>query len=89
MSHIALWSAVGVSIVFALGLVSAIETRRQRKIHPPMPRVRVYEVDRPEQQFSTGAARTTVTPTTAMSMAASGGSLNGEENLAQVGGHSR
>jgi len=80
MSQLITWTVAGGSLVFLIGLISAIGSRRRRK---PKPRVQLLM--RVQGEESTGKG----TPYAgAMSMAAGGGN-NGEENFAAVGNHSR
>jgi hypothetical protein len=97
MTNVVIWSLAGSLAVFGVGLVSAIASRAQRvKVGGVV--IKSFDATEAKQLGKTLSpyavtSATTVTghvkPTTAMSMAASGGQLNGEENLAQVGSHSR
>lgn len=94
MPEVIRWSVIGGSLVFIVGLVSAIGSRKSHEIiierldddetrEQPAKKPPVYVV------ISGAQAKANTEPTTAMSMAASGGQLNGEESLAPVGNHSR
>lgn len=80
MSEVISWTVAGGSLVFALGLISAIGSRRQRRSKP-----RAQILIREHVQDST---KRKVVPNSAMSMAA-GGVGNGDEDLAPVGNYSR
>jgi len=71
-----LWTVVGGSIVFGVGLISAFEARKQRK---PMNRDRIVV-----RGGAVDSAKKNKSIASQMSMAASG-VANGEENLASFG----
>jgi hypothetical protein len=95
MSEVIRWALTGGFLIFGLGLISAIGSRRRHKAKS----IRVGRAYAPsvdplieESPIYAVAAATKVKkdgePISAMSMAASG-LLNGEENLASVGNHPR
>lgn len=94
MSTIAIWSLAGISMVFCLGLISAIESRRQRRAKPIKQDTITARKEYVRVSVST---RKDEEPKTAMSMAAGGtGNVsvnafkgNAEENLASIGSQSR
>ncbi|HEY0264043.1 MAG TPA: hypothetical protein VGC07_05935 [Granulicella sp.] len=97
MSNIVIWSLGGILIVFCLGLISAIESRRQRGVKSKQDSsIEEIPVAKEYVRVSAGT-RKNEAPKTAMSMAAGGignvsvGAFNGnaEENLASIGSHSR
>lgn len=83
MPEVVTWTVAGGSLVFVVGLISALEARKQRKSRP-----REQIVVR--QIFEESSKNTPVEKRTRVetSMAA-GGVANGEENLAPVGNSPR
>lgn len=82
MPDVITWSLAGGTIVFVIGLISAITSRRQRKSRQEAEKFA-------REEFVARARREDTKPTGAMSMAASGGARNGEESFASVGNSSR
>ena len=85
MWEIILVAIAGAAAISGMGLLSVRADRRSKKkmAADVIPAHRVYRVaPEPEPNATPKASG-------AMTMAASGGPLNGEENFAQVGNHSR
>jgi hypothetical protein len=88
------WTVAGGSMMFIIGLISAIESRRQHKAKSDDPLVKERSVI---VLVSDGKAKQDAEPKSAMSMASGGtGNVsvnafngNAEENLASIGSRSR
>lgn len=89
MSEVIRWTVSGGLLIFCLGLISAIGSRRQHKTRSEASGDRLVK-EKPIYVVVTDIkVKKDAEPMSAMSMAASGGQLNGEESLASVGNRSR
>jgi hypothetical protein len=91
------WTIGGGSVMFILGLVSAISSRRRKIKQPSKEHANIEAGMVPIEHIRVVVDRKNEEPKTAMSMAAAGtGNVsvsafnrNAEENLASIGSHSR
>jgi hypothetical protein len=98
MSEVITWAVIGGFLIFGIGLISAIGSRRQHKTAKALRQegVRIAELALEEQEriyaalLASEKKKDVDEPRTVMSLVSGGGGLNGgEDKFASVGNRSR